>query len=162
MKKGIVMKKLVVGMLIILSLLAGCGSKQDTTNDEIDFLEVDLTINPEKAKLGEEVTFSAKVTYGDEAVEDADEVKFEVWRSQSENHEEIVVKHKENGVYELKKSFSEEGTYYVYAHVTARGMHNMPKKEFVIGQPSEPETEDGSHSMKEQHSDKASSDTHNH
>ena len=32
-----------------------------------------------------------------------------------------------------------EGTYYIYAHVTAEKMHNMPKKEFVIGQPSEPE-----------------------
>ena len=50
-------------------------------------------------------------------------------------------------MYALEKSFSIEGTYYIYAHVTAENMHNMPKKEFVIGQPSEPEGKGASTEM---------------
>ena len=66
-------------------------------------------------------------------------MKFEIWRSQAEEHEKIIVEHDKNGIYRLNKSFEEEGTYYIIAHVTARSMHNMPKTEFVVGSPSEPE-----------------------
>jgi len=60
---------------------------------------------------------------------------------------EFEPKNKGNGVYVLERGFSIEGTYYIYAHVTAEKMHNMPKKEFVIGQPSEPEGEGASTEM---------------
>ena len=100
--------------------------------------------------MNEPVTFAAKVMYGDKEVTDPDEVEFEIWRANDENHEKIQIEHAGNGVYELKKSFSVEGTYYVYAHVTAERMHSMPKKEFVIGQPSEPEDEGASTEMDEE------------
>ncbi|WLR56755.1 FixH family protein [Mesobacillus subterraneus] len=129
---------LVLLMAVLLSLLAAACAKQEI-EEEPQFLEVELTANPEKAQLNEEVTFEAKVTYGTEEVKDADEVKFEIWRSKAEEHEKIVVEHDENGIYRLKKSFNEEGTYYIMSHVTARRMHNMPKIEFVVGSPSEPE-----------------------
>jgi hypothetical protein len=66
-------------------------------------------------------------------------VKFEIWRAHDENHEKVEIKHAENGIYRLERTFEQEGTYYIISHVTARDMHNMPKKEFVIGTPSEPE-----------------------
>lgn len=134
--------KIIKAMLMILILgfiTAACA--QEDTEEEPQFLDVQLTATPEKAEVGEEITFEAKVTYGSEKVEDADEVKFEIWRSQAENHEKMVIQHDEDGVYKLKKSFSEEGTYYIISHVTARSMHNMPKIEFVVGNPSEPETD---------------------
>lgn len=153
-------------LLLILSLItvitAACS--QGSIDEEPQFLDVQLTINPEKAEVNEPVVFEAKVTYGEEEVTDADEVKFEIWRAHDEEHEKIVVEHDENGIYRLEKSFSEEGTYYVYSHVTARDMHNMPKKEFVIGEPSEPEGDSASAEMEEddehsEHSD--SGDDHN-
>jgi hypothetical protein len=133
------MKRFLLGMMVVLIGLSVTSCAQQKAEEEPQFLEVQLTANPEKAELNEEVTFEAKVTYGAEEVKDADEVKFEIWRSQAEDHEKIVVEHEENGIYRLNKTFEEEGTYYIIAHVTARRMHNMPKIEFVIGTPSEPE-----------------------
>ncbi|MBS8264528.1 hypothetical protein DYI25_08780 [Mesobacillus boroniphilus] len=143
------MKRLLVTLMtVLLGLFATACSQQDV-EDEPQFLDVQLTANPEKAELNEEITFEAKVTYGTEEVKDADEVKFEIWRSQAEEHEKIVVEHDENGIYRLNKSFKEEGTYYIIAHVTARSMHNMPKSEFVVGSPSEPEESGKSTEMDE-------------
>ncbi|WP_226676862.1 FixH family protein [Mesobacillus jeotgali] len=141
------MKRLLVTLMAVLLGLLTTACAQQEVEEEPQFLEVELTANPEKAQLNEEVTFEAKVSYGTEEVKDADEVKFEIWRSQAEEHEKIVVEHDENGIYRLKKTFGEEGTYYIIAHVTARSMHNMPKIEFVIGSPSEPEESGDSSEM---------------
>lgn len=127
-------------LLFSILVLASCGndskSEKENADEELAFLDVAVMINPEQAKMNEPVQFQAKVTYGEKPVKKADEVKFEIWRSQSEKHEKIDVKHTKDGIYELEKSFSEEGTYYIYAHVTAEGMHSMPKKKFVVGKPS--------------------------
>jgi uncharacterized protein YcfL len=144
-------KTILIFSLICAFILAGCSSNnQQQSEEEPQFLDVQLSVNPEKAKVNEPVTFEAKVTYGDEEVTDADDVKFEIWRAHDENHEKIEVKHAENGIYRLEKSFDREGTYYIISHVTARNMHNMPKVEFVVGQPSELE-EDSNHSMDMEH-----------
>jgi hypothetical protein len=135
------MKKYLFLILIIVSVLSlsACNNKDQKANDLPEFVEVDLTVTPEKGNVNEPMVFEAKVTQGDENVEDADEVAFEIWRSKDEKHEKIKVKHTEDGIYRLEKSFQQEGTYYIISHVTARDMHNMPKKVFVVGTPSEPE-----------------------
>lgn len=138
------MKKFKILSLLFLALLivSACGNKedQDQADTELpEFVEVKLTVTPEHGQANEPIVFEAKVTQGEENVEDADEVKFEIWRAKDENHEKVTVKHAEDGIYRLEKSFSQEGTYYIISHVTARDMHNMPKKEFVIGTASEPE-----------------------
>lgn len=125
-------------IILIVGLFSIACSKQDV-EDEPQFLDVQLTANPKKVNPNEEITFEAKVTYGEEKVMDAEEVKFEIWRANADQHEKIMIEHSENGIYRLKKSFAEEGTYYIISHVTARSMHNMPKVEFVVGNPSEPE-----------------------
>lgn len=147
------MKK-IIGLFLCILVLSACSS-----SDEPKLLDVQLVINPETADINSPVIFKAEVTYGGEPVENADEVKFEVWRSKSDNHETVVVEHTEDGVYVLEKSFAEEGTYYVYAHVTAENMHAMPKKEFVIGEPSEPEENSKSKTMNEHEEE---SDDHSH
>ncbi|MFP7300550.1 FixH family protein [Neobacillus niacini] len=138
------MKKFVFLSLLISAILvvSACGNNnhQDQAEKELpEFVEVKLTATPEHGEINKPIIFEAKVTQGEETVEDADEVKFEIWRAKDENHEKIKVEHAEDGIYRLEKSFAQEGTYYIISHVTARDMHNMPKKEFVIGTPSEPE-----------------------
>ena len=138
------MKKIML-FCTALIFLAGCGKEEEIPK----MLNVDLAVDPIQGKVNEPVKFQAKVTYGDEVVTDADDVSFEIWLANSDDHDKIAVKHKGNGIYELEKAFDEEGTYYVYAHVTARDMHNMPKKEFVIGKPSTPEQNGGKKEMDE-------------
>lgn len=133
------MKKVLLTMFSVMGLafsLTGC------TNEEAEpqFLDVEVSVNPEKGEINEPIVIKARVTYGDEEVTDAEDVKFEIWRAHDEEHEKLEVPHNENGVYQLEKTFEEEGTYYVISHVTARDMHNMPKVEFVVGEPSESET----------------------
>ncbi|WP_045524064.1 FixH family protein [Neobacillus niacini] len=144
------MKKFLFLFLIIVSVLfiSACNNKEQKSDDLPEFVEVELTVNPEKGNVNEPIVFEAKVTQGDENVEDADEVKFEIWRAKDEKHEKIVVEHAEDGIYRFEKSFEQDGTYYIISHVTARDMHNMPKKVFVVGTPSEPEDpSESNHSM---------------
>lgn len=143
------MKKFLFFVLIIVSVLSisACNNNNNKADELPEFVEVVLTVNPEKGNVNEPIIFEAKVTQGDENVEDADKVTFEIWRAKDEKHEKIEVKHAEDGVYRLEKSFAKEGTYYIISHVSARDMHNMPKKEFIVATPSEPE--DPNESMEE-------------
>jgi YtkA-like len=143
------MKKILFLSLMVLSvfIISACNNneQQEQADDKLpEFVEVNLSVTPEHGKANEPIIFEAKVTQGDENVEDADEVKFEIWRAKDEKHEKIEVEHSEDGIYRLEKSFEQEGTYYIISHVTARDMHNMPKKEFVVGTASEPEDPDES------------------
>lgn len=136
-------KKLYLFLLLFfaITIITACSGEREA--DRVpQFLDVQLTVNPEQGNVNEPVIFTAKVTYGDKAVTDPDEVEFEIWRANDENHESIPIEHAGDGIYKLEKSFTEEGTYYIYSHVTAEGYHSMPKKEFVIGKPSEPETDE--------------------
>ena len=139
------MKHYLWGLVIAALFLTACSDS--AASDELAFLEVELTVPSESAQLKETVLLEALVTYGGKNVTDADEVKFEIWHAENEDNREVIeVKHAGDGLYTLEKQFSEEGTYYVYAHVTAEGMHSMPKKEFVIGEPSATETQGNSSS----------------
>jgi hypothetical protein len=143
------MKKILFLSLMVLSvfMINACNNneQQERADDKLpEFVEVNLSVTPENGKANEPIIFEAKVTQGEENVEDADEVKFEIWRAKDEKHEKLAVEHSEDGIYRLEKAFEQEGTYYIISHVTARDMHNMPKKIFVIGSPSEPEDPDES------------------
>ncbi|WP_050615286.1 FixH family protein [Bacillus testis] len=151
MKKRLIL----AGICLLVLVLAACGTKDSAAKNqnkeqsgELPYLDVQLRVNPGEVNSNEEVTFTAKVLYGGKPVKKTDEIKFEIWRSQSEHHQKIDPRNNKDGTYTVTKSFSEQGTYYIYAHVTAEGMHSMPKKEFIIGEPSEPETkEDASTNM---------------
>lgn len=145
------MKKVyfILTAIFVAILLVSCNQQKQTNETVPQMLNVDLTVLPEKGKINQPITFEAKVTQGKETVTDADEVTFEIWRSQAKKHEKIDIKKTTKGIYQLKRAFHQEGTYYVISHVTARGMHTMPKKEFVIGKPSKPETADSSMNMEE-------------
>lgn len=142
--------KRVIALIIFVLLIgaaAACSSQTGQTNETPQMLNVELSVKPDKIKPNQPVTFEAKVTQGNEAVNDADQVVFEIWRAKAKQHERIEIKHPKNGVYSLEKAFPEDGTYYIISHVTARNMHNMPKKVFIVGIPSGPEDSNAANLM---------------
>jgi hypothetical protein len=142
------MKKLLLLLItiLLLGIAVSCSQQEEGAGDLPKIVEVDLSIKPATGEVNKPITFEATVTQGNEKINDAN-VVFEVWRAKDQAHKKITIKNPENGVYRLKKTFQEEGTYYIISHVTARDMHNMPKKEFVVGTPSEPEDAKATDSM---------------
>ncbi|WP_050179661.1 FixH family protein [Domibacillus robiginosus] len=124
-----------VGILFfLLFTLSACSSQEEQsaqTNQTLKPVKVEVKLNPQEAKAKQEVEIQAIVTQGNEPVEDANDVKFEIWKDENQEHETakretIEAKHKGNGVYVIKKTFSEEGIYNINAHTNARNMHIMP------------------------------------
>ncbi|SFL49628.1 FixH family protein [Salibacterium qingdaonense] len=122
-----------------VAVLAACGQGPQEENSsggedmEVQSIEVkpDMPQNPEP---GTEVELAASVTQGEEAVTDADEVRFEIWKDgEKENSEEILSENREENRYSIPYTFEEEGLYHVTSHVTARDMHNMPTTEVTVG-----------------------------
>ncbi|MFZ3589526.1 FixH family protein [Bacillus sp. DJP31] len=124
---------------LIFVLLVGCN---DVNGDSIDtvmpaILEVLIQTSSENPVVGEEVLIEAIVTQAGEAVDDANDVSFEVWEANSDDHEMIVGEHGTKGVYFTSKVFETGGEYNVVAHVTARDQHTMPKIELIVGAATE-------------------------
>ncbi|WP_409346252.1 FixH family protein [Paenibacillus sp. MBLB4367] len=112
--------------------LAACtnGSDKPSASEEVQ-VEIRTVQNPiqsERATLIE-----AHVTQGNAPVQDAREVKFEIWKEDQQKHEQIVATHWQNGVYRIKKMFPNDGNYQVIAHVTAGDAQVKPQKELVVG-----------------------------
>ncbi|MBS4209296.1 FixH family protein [Bacillus sp. FJAT-50079] len=120
---------------ILTLVLAACGSNENNSGEEDvpEILEVEL-ITPEVADVGETVLLQSIVTQGEEKVTDADEVEFEVWEEgKKEEGEMLEAKNNQDGTYEVDKAFDHDAIYHVQVHVTARGMHVMPKKTITVG-----------------------------
>lgn len=136
------MKKIMwMAILFGLLLLAACGEEDDSAGagPSTEIIETEFN-SPETAEPGEAMNLSVTVTQGEEFVEDADEVIYEVWQSgHREESEMLTAEHMGDGVYEAETSFDEEGLYIVQAHTTARRLHVMPKQEITVGNP-DPET----------------------
>ena len=132
------MKKWFLSLLAVPVLLVGCNEAIDTNEAGSAMPQpVEVTILTEKTlPVGEKVKLSAQVKQGDEFVEDAEEVKFEVWESGMREDGVMLdgVLTKE-GIYEVDFTFDHDGVYYMFAHTTARGMHIMPKIELIVGSP---------------------------
>ncbi|ASN04741.1 FixH family protein [Virgibacillus necropolis] len=154
------MKKLLF-LAIIIVLLSACGksdeSAQSTDGDMIAKpIDAGLEV-PKKADINEPVTFSVTVTQDGEAVKDANDIEFEVWKNgEKEESEMIKAKHQKDGIYTAEKVFKENGIYSVQSHVTARNMHTMPKSEITIGEV----TEDSA--MDQKNASESSEDQHHH
>ncbi|KKB34710.1 hypothetical protein QY96_02902 [Bacillus thermotolerans] len=104
-------------------------------------LEVEILV-PEKISLNQETILKVQVTQGKEYVEDAKEVKFELWKeNQKKNSELLLAEHQGNGIYSVNKTFDEKGTYHLQTHVTARSLHTMPTKKLVVGELPKEETQ---------------------
>lgn len=136
------MKKWLVATSLVV-MLGGCSQGNDSMDSEhgenhepsLEVVEVEI-LNDDQFDPGSEVLLEAVVTQESEPVNDAEEVKFEVWESglRDEGHM-YEGEFTEEGRYEASHVFEEEGIYYMFAHTTARGMHVMPKMKITVGNP---------------------------
>ncbi len=132
------MKKIIWAAIFFgLLLLAACGEEDDSAGAGMSTELIETEFNsPETAEPGETMTLSVTVTQGEELVEDADEVVYEVWESGHRSDSEMLTaEHTEDGVYEAETIFDKEGLYFVQAHTSARRLHVMPKHEITVGDP---------------------------
>lgn len=152
------MKK-IVSLLLTLTLLAACGKEQvveqepasGQEEEALQPVEVQILSSGEDFHPEEEGIIEVKVTQGEENVADADEVLIEIWKKEHQDESiNYEAENKGDGLYSLSHTFPEDGIYYVIAHVTARDMHVMPRKEFVIGEVNE-ETEHSAHHEHHEH-----------
>lgn len=142
------MKRKVWMALIVLALgflLAACGN-DDNEADELDALDVDFD-PPEEADVDETIEFKADVTFGGEKVTDAQDMQFEYWKAgDRENNTFEDGENNDDGSYSIDVSFDEDGVYEVFAHTTAEGMHDMPKKYIAVGDATEEDVEEAKES----------------
>lgn len=126
------MKKLLIGLFMLIGVLAGCSNQSATTDEVPKMVEVSVKTVPQTIPVNKAAKIEAIVTQGNDKVSDADEVKFEVWKSGQAKHEMLEAKNEGKGIYSINKTFQSEGKYYVTAHVTARNMHVMPNQELNV------------------------------
>lgn len=137
-------KLLTVLLLVVLMTACGAQKGDEPLTDIPAMISVDLKVMPEQISSEQTVTIQAKVTQGEQLVEDAD-VIFEIWKkgdkAQAERYQPSA---QGGGVYSLEQTFEEDGLYYVTSHVTVGVMHNMPTKPIIVGHVPESELEDTS------------------
>ncbi|WP_108672413.1 FixH family protein [Peribacillus acanthi] len=131
------MKRIGVYLSVVLIILVGCTENNENQNSEDvpELIKVNVEMNPQDINANTEVIIKAKVTQGNDVVDDADEVKFEIWKEGQSDQEHVKIDGEydsEAEVYFIKKTFNEPGQYFVISHVTARRMHNMPKVQFEV------------------------------
>jgi hypothetical protein len=150
-------------LIVVIGILSSCAQKNEESEEaeELAFLDVKIQTE-EKIELNKETEIACFVTYGKEKVTDADEVKFEIWKNGEEDHEMLLGEHRGEGKYSVKKTFTEPGTYSIVAHVTARSMHNMPKKEITVGENQATNSENNSKDNNEHQSEHHNHHGHHH
>ena len=170
------MKKLFLTLAMAAVLAVGCGAEDDSvdtlSSGEIPVEVIVEVLTPEKLNVGEATTLEVKVTQGGEVVNDADSVDFEVWESGLRDEGTMIDgEFTEDGVYTAEYTFDHDGVYYMYAHTTARGMHVMPRQQFIVGNPdmskvlednSSSSMEDDSEAQENQEHGNEQSDDHQH
>lgn len=106
-------------------------------------LEVDLTVT-ESVEVDETVKMEALVTLGDEKIEDANEVEYEIWE-EGKKSESILIDsiHEDGGLYTAETTFDHDGIFNIQVHVTARAQHTMPTKIVTVGEGADYEESEG-------------------
>ena len=145
------MKKLLMAGAFGL-LLAGCGMAEESSGNAsaegqgVQELEVEVLTEP-AGEVGE-WTLEAYVSQGGKAVNDADEVTFEVFAAgKKDSGVKTDYTELKDGVYSVKHRFDEDGVYYFISHVTARGLHTMPTQQVIVGTVSDEEIQDAEAAM---------------
>lgn len=122
---------------VLMFVLTACGNAEEAqgegNQEAIEPIEAEVTMS-EEMETGDQV-LETQVTQADEAVSDADEVVFEVWKHGDKDNSEMIEQETEDdGVYSADYTFEEDGIYLVQPHVTAREMHTMPIHTVVVGE----------------------------
>lgn len=127
--------------MMILLLITGCSAEQPKpAESEMPLpLSVSFQVEPMLLKTGEVATIQVEVKQGDELVDDADQVEFEIWKENQEKHDMVPAENKGKGIYSIMERFHEPGTYFIMYHVTAHDQHTMKEMQIVVegaGQPA--------------------------
>ncbi|PID15367.1 hypothetical protein CSV63_06155 [Sporosarcina sp. P34] len=136
----------------MIGILAGCGQDKEVPTEAVlpEPIEVELTV-PEQGNVNESVFITTHVTQGEENVDDASEVEYEIWEEgKKEDSIHVESTHEKEGIYSVENIFETDGIYHVQVHVTARGMHVMPKKQIQIGDAS-PQSDGQESEQEDQH-----------
>ncbi len=154
------MKKWLFALIAVPALLVGCGDKEEpTTLKEPEMpamLDVEI-LTPKEVAINEPIELAAHVEQGGENIDDAI-VEFEVWESGKRDEGQMIEGTLEkDGVYKATTTFDHDSVYYMFAHTTANGIHNMPKQQITAGTPDMsqivPEDEKANNNMMEHGND---------
>ena len=131
-----------LGLIIGLSILSACGRGVDDGSSVVVLpLEVELSVT-EQADIGETVKMEALVTYGDEKVDDADKVVYEVWEEGKKDDSVMIDSvNEKDGTYTAETTFDHDGLYHIQVHVDAKSLHTMPLKQVTIGEGAQDDSE---------------------
>ncbi|MGP4075390.1 FixH family protein [Halobacillus sp. K22] len=132
-------------VFIFILLLAACGtdaqnqqnSESGSSEDQVaEIPEVKVSFGEQPLPIKEKTTIEAAVTQGNEPVEDADYVDFEIWNESNgqESSKTIEADHSDDGVYKIEYTFESAGTYQVIAHTQVGDLHTMPQVEVQVGE----------------------------
>ncbi|MEK5331346.1 MULTISPECIES: FixH family protein [unclassified Lysinibacillus] len=132
------MKKWLFTLIAVPALLVGCGEKEkpatSTTLEEPQMLEVEI-LTPKEVEVNTPIELGAHVIQGEKNIDDAI-VEFEVWESGKRDEGQMLEgKLEKDGVYKAQTTFDHDGVYFMFAHTTANGIHNMPKQQITAGTP---------------------------
>ncbi len=122
--------------LLFAAWLTSCSFQADDRpiTEIPERIKADLTVHPKALEPGQPVTLEVKVFQGENMIDDADEVVFEIWKSgHKEKAERFEAIFMENGRYALEQTIEEEGVYYVTCHVTVGGLQMMPTEMVIVG-----------------------------
>ncbi|MCL9970719.1 FixH family protein [Anoxybacillus kestanbolensis] len=129
---------------MFIFIISGCKSSNDAQKHEEELpkrIEIVFQTTPEVLYVNEPTTFQLVVTDGEEPIEHAGDVQFEIRRKGEEHDEMIIAHHKGNGVYVAEKTFATDGVYVVTYHVTVNNLHRMEKNEVRVEQKQEATTQ---------------------
>ncbi|WP_414043760.1 FixH family protein [Macrococcus sp. EM39E] len=108
------------------------GHATSSESKTVTPLTVELDV-PAKAKVGEKVIITATVKHGEEFVNEADEVMFEIIKDKNmKKSVKEKVKEAKEGKYTLEYTFKQKGNYNVISHVTAHNQHTMPNGDIIV------------------------------
>ncbi|MFJ6264040.1 FixH family protein [Lysinibacillus xylanilyticus] len=132
------MKKWLLALVAVPALLVGCGEKKESADlpepEVAQIPEVEI-LTPKEVAINKTIDLAAQVEQGGKKVDDA-VVQFEVWESGKRDQGQMIDgKLEKDGVYKATTTFDHDGVYYMYAHTTANGVHNMPKQQITAGSP---------------------------
>ncbi len=119
--------------LLLLFFATSCSSSEtsETLRKPVP-LNVSFVVSPSAPKAEQPSTISVRVEQEGKPVNDADEVKFEVWKKGSEDHRMVQAVKTTDGTYTAQETFKASGTYCIMYHVTARDLHKMIKYEVSV------------------------------
>ncbi|AXH99563.1 hypothetical protein DV702_07250 [Sporosarcina sp. PTS2304] len=126
---------ILVAGVTLTAFLTACGQEDEVPTEAAlpEPIEVELTV-PESADVMAPVTLTTLVTQGEEKVEDATEVEYEIWlEGKKDDSIHVETTNDKEGIYSAETTFESDGIYHVQVHVTAREMHVMPEKKIQIG-----------------------------